>query len=104
MSLAYKSVGTDGSQWPSWVRDLKSASGVYVIKAHGDDGRVLYVGSSAGKLYDTITRHFQQWKRRKNWWKGMRGAHHDPGIICAILWPVLMMLGIYGMIEGRTKD
>lgn len=25
-------------------------------------------------------------------------------IICAILWPVLMMLGIYGMIEGRTKD
>ncbi len=79
-SLNYRSVGLDGEPWPAWVRELKRASGVYVIKNHGDDGKVLYVGSSASHLYDTISRHFQQWKRQKNWWKGLHGAHHDPGM------------------------
>lgn len=79
-SLTYRSIGVDGESWPAWVRELGRASGVYVIKQHGDNGAVLYVGSSSGKLYDTITRHFQTWSRKKNFWKGMRGAHHDPGM------------------------
>ena len=54
MSLNYRSIGLDGEPWPAWVRELKGKSGVYVIKSHGSDGDVLYVGSSAGKLYDTI--------------------------------------------------
>ena len=81
MSLNYRSIGLDGEPWPAWVRELKGKSGVYVIKSHGSDGDVLYVGSSAGKLYDTIARHFQRWHRTKNFWKGLRGAHHDPGIV-----------------------
>lgn len=79
-SLVYHSIGSDGASWPQWVRDLKTASGAYVIREHGSNGRVLYVGSSGGALYDTITRHFQQWKRKKQWWKGLRGAGHDPGL------------------------
>lgn len=79
--LEYKSIGSDGDNWPQWIRDLRSASGVYVIKQHGTDGAVLYVGSSEGRLYDTITRHFQQWRRKKQWWRGLRGEHHDPGMV-----------------------
>lgn len=79
-SLAYHSLGTDGTPWPAFVRDLKGKSGAYAIRQHGSDGKVVYVGSSGGSLYDTITRHFQQWKRKKNFWKGLRGAGHDPGL------------------------
>ena len=31
--------------------------------------RTLYVGSSNGKLYDTLTRHFQTWSRQKKFWE-----------------------------------
>lgn len=79
--LSFRAVGTEGDPWPQWIRDLKGKSGVYAIKDHGCDGAVAYVGSSTkGRLYDTITRHFQQWARKKQWWKGMRGAGHDPGL------------------------
>ncbi len=78
--LAYKTIGTDGAAWPEWIRALKGKSGAYVIREHGCDGVIAYVGSSGGSLYDTITRHFQQWKRSKQWWRGLRGAGHDPGL------------------------
>jgi excinuclease UvrABC nuclease subunit len=76
----YRAIGHDGEPWPQWVRDLKSKSGVYVIKNRDDSYKALYVGSSGGKLRDTLQRHFEQWRRKKNFWKGMRGAHHDPGM------------------------
>jgi Uri superfamily endonuclease len=38
------------------VRDLKGKSGVYVIR---ENGETVYVGSSVGRLYETLTRHFQ---------------------------------------------
>ena len=80
--LSYRAVGADGDRWPQWVRDLKGKSGVYVIKDHGCDGVAAYVGSSTkGRLYDTLTRHFQTWGRKKQWWRGMRGAGHDPGLV-----------------------
>ena len=41
---------------------------------------LVYVGSSAGRLYDTLTRHFQQWRRWKGFWKGQYGEGHDPGL------------------------
>ena len=78
--MNYRAIGHDGEPWPQWVRDLKGKSGVYVIKNRDDSYKALYVGSSAGKLYDTLARHFQQWHRKKNFWKGLRGAHHDPGM------------------------
>ncbi|MCA9675621.1 MAG: hypothetical protein KC464_11340, partial [Myxococcales bacterium] len=62
----------------SWVRALKGKSGVYVIR---EDGEVVYVGqSSAGKLYETLTRHFQTWRRWKGYWRGHYGEGHDPGL------------------------
>jgi hypothetical protein len=76
--LTWHWIGTDGDPWPEWLRAYKSACGVYAIK---ESGKAVYVGSSRKRLYDTVTRHFQQWKRKKNWWKGLHGAHHDPGIV-----------------------
>jgi hypothetical protein len=47
--------------WPSWVREIGAASGVYVIRDKLS-GRVLYVGEShTGRLRKTLLRHFQQW-------------------------------------------
>lgn len=53
----YRSVGNRGEPYPTWVRQLRGASGVYVIRELG--GPVVYVGSSVGRLYETLTRHFQ---------------------------------------------
>jgi hypothetical protein len=77
--MNYRSIGHDGEPWPEWVRELKGKSGVYVIRGRDDAYRAMYVGSSGGKLYDTLARHFQKWDRAKNFWKGLRGVHHDPG-------------------------
>ena len=47
--------------WPAWLRDLRRRCGVYVIRRRNDK-QVLYVGEShTGRLYKTITRHFQAW-------------------------------------------
>jgi hypothetical protein len=77
-SLTWIPIGKDGDPWPAWLRAYKSACGVYAIK---ESGQVVYVGSSRKQLYDTITRHFQTWKRKKTWWKGLHGAGHDPGLV-----------------------
>ena len=45
-----------------------------------DSAEILYVGSSAGRLYDTLTRHFQTWRRWKGFWKGQYAEGHDPGL------------------------
>lgn len=80
---AYRTLGVEGGEWPAWMRELRGVPGCYVIRANGAN-RPLYVGSSKGNLYNTITRHFQQWKRQKNWWKGYHhGQGHDPGLTYA---------------------
>lgn len=79
-ALVYHDLGADSARWPSWLRAFAKSCGAYVIRDKRTH-HVLYVGSSRSRLYDTVTRHFQQWKRRKNWWKGMHGAHHDPGMV-----------------------
>lgn len=81
-SLTYRSVGAAGEPYPEWVRDLSDASGVYIIRELDADGEpeVVYVGSSRGQLYSTLTWHFQSWRRSKRFWSGMRGEGHDPGM------------------------
>ena len=63
MSLRYRSVvdGRDVLRYAPWVRELRDRNGVYVIRdAFSRD--VLYVGEShTGRLYSTLTRHFQFW-------------------------------------------
>lgn len=76
--LYYRPVGERGEPYPDWVRALKDKAGVYVIRSA--DGEIVYVGSSAGRLYDTLTRHFQRWRRWKNFWKGQYSEGHDPGL------------------------
>jgi len=39
--------------------DMKGKAGVYIIKK--PTGKFLYIGYSAGNLYDTATRHFRSW-------------------------------------------
>ncbi len=56
--FTYRPIGASGEAYPQWVRDLKGKAGVYVIREL-DSGETVYVGSSVGRLYDTLTRHFQ---------------------------------------------
>jgi hypothetical protein len=77
-SLVYRQIGASGERYPAWVRELDGKAGVYIIR-DGDSHEILYVGSSSGRLYDTLTRHFQQWRRAKTFWKGYASAH-DPGV------------------------
>ena len=79
-SLVYRAVGESGAPYPQWVRDLKGKAGVYVIR---EDGETVYVGSSRTQLYDTMTRHFQTWRRWKGYWKGQYAEGHDPGLTYA---------------------
>ena len=78
-SLHYRIVGASGDPYPDWVRALKGKSGVYVIREIGGD--IVYVGSSsAGRLYETLTRHLQAWRRFKGFWKGQYAEGADPGL------------------------
>lgn len=83
--LRYRPVGTPGANYPDWLRQLKGKSGIYVIKRKLRDGSsvVVYVGSSrTGRLYGTITRHLQTWRREKKFRAGQftRDPTHDPGV------------------------
>lgn len=79
-ALTYRPVGERGEPYPDWLRAIKGESGVYVIRDRAT-GETLYVGEShTGRLYETLTRHVQEWRRWKNWWKGQYGEGHDPGL------------------------
>jgi hypothetical protein len=82
--LIYRPVGTTGERYPAWIRALDGKSGVYVIKEVQRDGaeQIVYVGEShTGRLYDTLTRHLQTWRRRKTFWRDQFGGQaHDPGL------------------------
>jgi hypothetical protein len=75
---SYRPVGESGEPYPAWVRRLRGESGVYVIREIG--GPIVYVGSSVGRLYETLTRHFQTWRRYKGYWRGQFGEGADPGL------------------------
>jgi hypothetical protein len=81
--LNFRAVGRRGEDYPPWVADLRGRSGVYVIRAPGESGdlEIVYVGSSsADRLYETLTRHLQTWRRWKGYWRGQYGEGHDPGL------------------------
>jgi hypothetical protein len=79
--LSYRSIGKRG-HFSTWLRELANGqSGAYVIR-DATTHRVLYVGSSSRKLYDTIARHVQAWTRQKTFWSAsyaQGGKRHDPG-------------------------
>jgi hypothetical protein len=84
-ALKYRPVGASGEPYPDWVRMLKEKSGVYIIREIQDDGttETVYVGEShTGRLYQTLTRHFQTWRRAKKFWTGQYtgSQSHDPGL------------------------
>jgi len=74
---AYRPLGERGERYPEWVQRLRGASGVYVIREIG--GPIVYVGSSIHRLYETVTRHFQRWRRFKGYWRGQFAEGADPG-------------------------
>jgi len=61
--MLWRDLGS-GPGWPSWIRALRGRSGAYAIRETDSWGRqVVYVGEShSGRLYGTITRHFQTWR------------------------------------------
>jgi hypothetical protein len=75
----YRALGARGEAYPQWVRDLKGRSGVYLIRDQ-TTSELLYVGSSSTRLYETLTRHFQIWRRYKGFWAGQYAEGHDPGL------------------------
>jgi len=78
--LTFRPVGGRSEPYPAWVQDLRDRSGVYVIREAGNP-EVVYVGSSsADRLYETLTRHFQAWRRWKGYWRGQFAEGHDPGL------------------------
>jgi Peptidase family M23 len=77
--FAYRPIGASGDPYPDWVRALKGKAGVYVIREIATR-EIVYVGSSSGRLYDTLTRHFQTWRRFKGFWRGQYAEGHDPGL------------------------
>ena len=76
---AYRPIGERGEPYPEWVRALRGLAGVYVIR-DASTHECLYVGSSSTQLYDTLTRHFQTWRRYKGFWKGQYAEGADPGL------------------------
>lgn len=82
-SLVYRPVGARGEAYPEWLRSIKGSSGVYVIRERDRDGDpvTVYVGEShTARLYETLTRHFQIWRRWKQFWKDGYSEGHDPGL------------------------
>ena len=84
-ALKYRPVGGSGEPYPDWVRMLDGKSGVYIFRETQNDGttEIVYVGqSSTGRLYQTLTRHFQTWRRAKKFWTGQYtgSQSHDPGL------------------------
>lgn len=78
--LTFRPVGRRGEAYPEWVRALRGKSGVYVIRDR-DSHEILYVGEShSGRLHETLTRHFQTWRRFKGFWRGQYAEGHDPGL------------------------
>lgn len=81
-ALHFRPLGERGEAYPAWVTALRGLSGAYVIRAPGASGEreIVYVGSSsADRLYETLTRHLQVWRR----WQGYGrdyGEGHDPGL------------------------
>ncbi|MBE7448586.1 MAG: hypothetical protein HS111_06800 [Kofleriaceae bacterium] len=81
-ALHFRPVGARGEAYPAWVTALRGLSGAYVIRAPDASGErvIVYVGSSsADRLYETLTRHLQIWRR----WQGHGrdyGEGHDPGL------------------------
>jgi hypothetical protein len=81
--FVYRPVGARGGPYPEWLRSIKGSSGVYVIRERDRNGDpvTVYVGEShSGRLYETLTRHFQEWRRWKQFWKGGYSEGHDPGL------------------------
>jgi hypothetical protein len=84
-ALRYRPIGGSGEPYPDWVRMLDGKSGVYILREIQDDGttETVYVGEShTGRLYQTLTRHFQTWRRAKKFWTGQYtgSQSHDPGL------------------------
>ncbi len=76
----FRPIGAEGEPYPEWLRALRRARGAYVIR-NARTKKIMYVGSSKGSLYATVTRHFQSWRRNKKWWSGSYGVGgHDPGV------------------------
>jgi hypothetical protein len=82
--LAFQPLGRTGERYPAWVQELRGQSGVYVLRERQADDTmpVVYVGSSVGALYETMTRHLQSWGRGKKFWRGhhTKSGDHDPGL------------------------
>ncbi len=101
--LRFSPVGAEGDDYPEWVRALNGQSGAYVIAlqtSHGGDAPIVYVGEShSGRLYETLTRHFQRWERRKVFWEGQYGREDSPGVT----YPRALCLVAVVLAPGRDR-
>lgn len=81
MRSKWHALGAKGAPYPAAIANLAGeTSGAYLIRS-ARNGFVLYVGEShTGRLYSTLTRHFQGWSRSKDFWRGAGFSKNDPGV------------------------
>ncbi len=62
--MTFRSISTGRGFLPWLKAETKGKSGAYLIRDSGFfGGEIVYVGEShTGRLFQTITRHFQRWK------------------------------------------
>lgn len=67
--MNYRAPKDEAGAFAAWLRELRNASGVYLIRTVGgfwSEPELVYIGEShTGRLYSTITRHFQSWESRR---------------------------------------
>lgn len=72
--MNYRDPKDESGRFAAWLRALRGVSGVYLIRSKGglwSTPELVYIGEShTGRLYQTITRHFQGWEGRLTY-----GAH-----------------------------
>ena len=62
IDFQWHDVGNAGEFYSEKIRALRNVSGVYVIYDRVEQ-EITYIGEShTGRLYKTMTRHFQRWK------------------------------------------
>lgn len=94
----------DGARgFAPWVRQLRGKTGVYIIRDPKAPVPPLYVGMSAqrtGRLYDTLTRHFQQWNKPD---ERVRPCRNDPPIV-ATFDPAAVEVAVFVCAGDRARE
>ena len=73
----YRPIGASGDAYPGLDPRAERQSRRLRHPRRSTRARSSTSARRAGALYDTLTRHFQTWRRYKGFWRGQYGEGHD---------------------------